>query len=396
VRREAIGWERAGLVRDAAAGWRRAGAIDGATEERVRALFDDPRPAPSAVWRALTAVLVTAVVICALGAVAIALRVGPAGAAALALVGAAGCAVAAEWLESAPRHARRGAAGAAAFWAVGLLAIGLGLYLTDVAHVRDAGAIEIVLAAAAVAWAGAGWRWGHPAFAALAAIALFLLLAHFAHARLWWLVAGAALAALAAPGMDRAALAPSHRGAATVLVIVGIAAAYAAVNVYSLDARLVENVRPLAALYPAAGDGARTPRAIFLLSALGTAVFPLLVLWWGLRSRRTAVLDAGIVLAALSLVTARHYVHVAPLWAVLAVSGAALVAAAAAAERALRRAPGGEIAGLTADPLFSDEGRLRALEVAPVVAGLAPSAPASADRPLGGGTFGGGGASDRF
>jgi len=111
------------------------------------------------------------------------------------------------------------------------------------------------------------------------------------------------------------------------------------------------------------------------------------------------VLDTGIVLLALSLVTLRHYVHLAPLWAVLTLSGALLLVLALAVERALRRAAGGEIAGFTADPLFSDERRQRALQIVPVAAAFtpAPSAPAEEKGFAGeGGRFGGGGATEKF
>jgi hypothetical protein len=121
---------------------------------------------------------------------------------------------------------------------------------------------------------------------------------------------------------------------------------------------------------------------------------------WGLTSRRTFVIDTGIVLLGLSLVTLRHYVHLAPLWVVLSVFGAALVVVALAIERALRRAPRGEISGFTPDPLFSDERRQQALQIFPVVATF--TAPA-AGRPAedkgfagGGGRFGGGSASEKF
>ena len=136
------------------------------------------------------------------------------------------------------------------------------------------------------------------------------------------------------------------------------------------------------------------------LSIVATAVIPLGVLGWGIRSRRTFVLDTGIVLAALSLVTLRHYVHVAPLWAALAVSGAALLALALGVERALRRAPGQERAGFTADPLFSDERRERAIEMVSVAAAFTPSAKPPGTEEKGfageGGRFGGGGATERF
>ena len=94
------------------------------------------------------------------------------------------------------------------------------------------------------------------------------------------------------------------------------------------------------------------------------------------------------------------YVHIAPLWATLTLSGAALAVLALAVERALRRAREGDIAGFTADPLFSDERRQHALQVVPVVAAFTPAAPGPVapekDFTGGGGTFGGGGAGERF
>jgi len=119
---------------------------------------------------------------------------------------------------------------------------------------------------------------------------------------------------------------------------------------------------------------------------------------WGLRSRRTFLIDTGIALTALSLVTLRHYVHLAPLWVVLTLSGAALVVLALAVERTLRRAPGGEVAGFTAEPLFADERRMHALEVVPVAAAFtaAPGQPGEDKGLGGGGRFGGGGAGEKF
>ena len=119
---------------------------------------------------------------------------------------------------------------------------------------------------------------------------------------------------------------------------------------------------------------------------------------WGVKSRRTFVLDTGVVLLALSLVTLRHYVHLAPLWVILALSGAALVVLALAVERALRRAPGGEIAGVTADPLFADERQQRAFQIVPVVAAFTAPAAAPEEKGFagGGGRFGGGGAEEKF
>jgi hypothetical protein len=134
------------------------------------------------------------------------------------------------------------------------------------------------------------------------------------------------------------------------------------------------------------------------LSALATAVMPPAVLAWGLRSRRTVIIDTGIVLTALSLVTLRHYVHLAPLWVVLTLSGAALVVLALTVERMLRRAPGGETAGFTAEPLLSDERRRGAIEIIPVAAAFTATPGQNAeDKGIGGGgRFGGGGAGEKF
>ncbi len=172
----------------------------------------------------------------------------------------------------------------------------------------------------------------------------------------------------------------------------GLAAVYAGINVYSLDKHLVEDL----------GRWTWTrempSRGLLALLALATAVMPPAVLAWGLLSRRVFLIDTGIIFAALSLVTLRHYVHLAPLWVVLTLSGAALVVLALAVERRLRRAPGGEIAGFTADPLFSDERRRRAIEIIPVAATFtATPGQTVEDKGIGGGgLFGGGGAGEKF
>src|SRR5258708_39655731 len=153
---------------------------------------------------------------------------------------------------------------------------------------------------------------------------------------------------------------------------------------------------PLAGLAPGR-EG--LPGGARLAAAVATVLLPLAVLAWGLRSRRTFLLDTGIVLLALSLMTVRQYVHVAPLWVVLILAGAVLVVLALAVERALRRARDGEIAGFTADPLFSDERRQQVLQIVPAVAAFTPEARTPASDPgfTGeGGRFGGGGAQEKF
>ncbi len=395
MRPEAIAWERAAEVRESAAGWLRAGAIDRPTHEAIRRAYPDPCVTPSPVWRILTAVMVTAVLLCVLGAVWAATRPGAAGYSALLVVLGAASLVATERLEASPRLARRGAAGATSFWGGVFLLAGLAVFLHEHVGIRSDPAFDAVLLASVLAWGAGCWRWGHPHCAGLSAVALFFLLGRLPLGRVLWVVAGAALAGMAARRLDDASWAPSHRRAAMILVVAGVAAVYGAVNVYSLDVRFLEDLRPLAPRRPA------PPRGLLILAAVATAVVPLAVLAWAWRSRRTFLLDTGIVLLALSLVTVRHYVHVAPLWVVLTVAGAVLLALALAAERALRRSPGGERAGFTADALFSDERRQQLLQTVPVVAAFTPAAaPAAAPDEPGfagrGGTFGGAGATEKL
>ncbi len=392
MRADSAAWERAVEVRGAAAGWRRAGFIDEPAERAVQEAFPDPCVTPSPVWRVLTAGVVAAVVLCALAACVAGFGQSASVGQVLLFLFALACFVTTESLEASPRFARRGAAGATAVLGVGFLLVGFALFLSETLHLRLDDVIDGLLIAAVIACGTAWWRWGSPLFAALAALSLFLLLGRLPHGRLLWLLVGAAFVALAARRLDAAAWAPSHRLGAAVLVVAGIVAAYAAVNVYSFDEHLLEK---LARFTP---DRATPARPLLVLSAIGTAALPLAVLTWGIRSRRTLLLDTGIVLTALSLVTLRHYVHLAPLWTVLIVAGVVLVLAALAVERALRRAPRHEIAGFTAEPLFSDERRQHALQIVPVIAAFTPAA-AAAERPgfAGeGGRFGGGGASEKF
>ncbi len=394
MRPESIAWERAAEVRDAADGWRRAGAISAPTHEAIRNAYPDPCVTPSVVWRVLTGVMVTAIVLCSFGAFALALRPREVGLSLLLWLFGAACVVATERLEVSPRLARRGAAGAAAFWGILLFLGGLGLLLHEIPAIPGGDALRLFLLTSALTWAAACWRWGSPLFAGLSVGSFFVLLAQVQFGRVLWIVVGVVLAGVAARRLDDGALAPSHRRAAMVVLLAAVAAIYVALNIYSLDHDLLEWLRPLAPqrVVPSA--------VLFAGAAVATAVLPLGVLAWGWRSRRTELLDAGIVLVALSLVTLRYYVHIAPLWAVLLVSGATLVALALAVERALRRLPGGEQAGFSTDALFSDDRGQQVLQVVAVAGTLTPAAAAAASAEksfvLGGGASGGAGASGKF
>jgi len=395
MRPDVVAWERAAEVREAAEGWRRAGAIDTSTYDAIVNAYPDPCVTPSAVWRVLTAVMVTAIVLCTLGALALATKPEATAFSLLLLALGAAALIVTERLEASPRWARRGAAGATAFWGGVFVLGGLALFLSEDRRIPWERTLQIVLFASALIWAASCWRWGSPVFAGLSAVSLFLVLGRLPFGRVLWVLIGASLVGLVARLPDKPGGAPSHRCSAMVLLVAGVAAVYGSLNVYSLDAYLLERFQKYTPSHPV------LPSWRFVLGAIATAALPPLILLWAWTSRRVVLLDTSVVLLALSLVTLRHYVHLAPLWVVLTASGALLIVLALAVERALRHSPGGERSGFTADALFSDERRQRIFQTVPVVAAFTPAAaPAAATEEKGfagrGGTFGGGGASDRF
>ncbi len=264
--------------------------------------------------------------------------------------------------------ALRGGVEAASFWGIVLLVAALFLLFEENLHLREPEGPNLVLAGAAAMLALGAWRWGNAVFACFAAGALFVLLARAPHGRLLWVAGGVALSAFAGRFAERPSWAPSHRTCASGLVVCGIAAVYAAANLWSLDRHVIEDLGGRNRLLPDGwpGDGLRAA------AILGTALVPLAVLARGALRRRRLLLDAGLVLTALSLVTLREYVHLADLRIVLTAAGALLAGGALAVNRWLRRGSGGERGGFTADALYADEAAFRAVELVPV---LAPTRP---------------------
>jgi hypothetical protein len=384
--------ERVEEVRAAAEGWKRAGAVGPGTFEEISRRYPEPRVLPSPLWRVLVLAFVSLALLLLTGAFLIALRPGIGTSPFLLFLVSAACLVATEAQESAPRLALRGGAGATSFWGIAFFLAGVFLFLEETLKVRERGGMTLLVLAALAAYALAAWRWGSPAYAFLAAISFFLLLARAPSGRLLWVAMGVAMTLIFARLLDHPSWAPSHRQCAAVLVGSGLLGVYAAVNLYALDHRLVESLQ-------GAGVGLPGPRFQERIGAMvGTAVLPVAVLWWGVRSRRTFLLDTGIVVAALSLITLRTYVHIAATWLVLTLAGAALVLLALALNRWLSKGPQKERDGFTAEPLFVHEARARALELVPVVAAHAPAPepPAEPGFQGGGGTFGGGGAGGSF
>jgi len=387
-----VACERVEEVRAAAAGWKRAGGLETDSFEEISRRYPEPRPIPAPLWRALVFFFVSLGILLFLGAFALGGGRNIGAFITLLFVFGAACLAATEFQENAPGLALRGGAGATAFWGIAFLLVGLGLFLAEKLHVHEPDGPNILLLASLVLWSLAAWRWGSPVWALLAAVSLFLLFGRAPAGRLLWIASGVALTFLFERVLDRPAWAPSHRRCAAVLVVAGLLGVYAALNLYALDHHAVEFLRERAHDLP----GARFRERIW--SMLGTAILPVAVVWWGIRSRRTFVLDTGLVLCALSLITLRHYVHIAATWLVLSLAGSAAVLLALALNRWLSRGPEKERSGFTAEPLFADEARLRALELVPVLAAHTPEArpPAPPGFEGGGGGFGGGGAGGSY
>jgi len=109
--------------------------------------------------------MVAAIVLCTFGAFAVALRPRANGFPPLMFLFGGAALVATEVLEASPRSARRGAAGATSFLAVGFLLLGFGIFLLETVSMAFDDALDAVLLASALAWGLSGRRWGSPVFA---------------------------------------------------------------------------------------------------------------------------------------------------------------------------------------------------------------------------------------
>ncbi|HKD17007.1 MAG TPA: hypothetical protein VKG23_03985 [Thermoanaerobaculia bacterium] len=378
---------RTEAVRRAARGWRDAGVIDSETLVKIEGAYPDERPRLAMVWKILLFVVATVAIAAALLAGYMAFSdasAGPMIVYGLALAGATE-------LFRDPRRTDNGIAAATSFWSLAFVLVGAAFAL-ERSHAGDAAAVTISLALAVVALALACWRWGFAIYGYASVAAAFFLLARLHPGRLLWLVAGMAVLGITPRFFDCASLSPAYRTAAAGAWVVGAAALYTSVNRYALDRRWIEALS-------ASPNAAEEPSGLVrILASVATALVPVVLVAWGIRSRRALFLDVGVVLAALSLVTLRAYVHIAPLWALLAAAGIVLVGAALGLGRRLRLSPGGERRGFTARSFSSGKS---GLETAAVVAAFAPAAaPARAPEPggfsPGGGRYGGGGATGDF
>ena len=384
--------DRAEELLSAARGWRAGGLIDEASFGAIAAGQPATGPRLGPLWRALVflCVVIGASTATAIGFVSFGVREAASVGALLLLYGAL-LVVITELLLERTSFRDTGAEAATALLAATYLCVGVFAQL-DALHVRGAGALRLAYPWCAAVFALAWWRWGFRLFAGAAAVFVLLFAAQFPGARFAWVAAAALLAAGASAVLARRKPAPSHRDGIALARIVALAALYLGINYLSVERSWVEE------LGRAVGSPHHRPDPLALVAAgIGSALVPPALVAWGLRARDRLLADAGIVALALSLATLRFYVHVAPLWVVLAAAGAVLAGASLLLEHWLRSGRDGERAGFTAAALYDEE---RAESLLPVAAALAAAPGARAlpgEKPEGaGGAFGGGGAAGTF
>ncbi len=382
--------DRNGSVRAAARAWKKAGAIDDTALAAIEAAYPDDRQGVGPVFRVLLFLFALISISGAFGFfMAIAGTEADKAWPVLLLLFGAGLVAATEFQITQMKRVRGGVEAATSLAGIGFLA-GFAFWIFEKAGLKDDHAFAATLLVAALLLAVAAWRWGYPLYGGAAVAAFLGSVLPFSGARLVWIV----LPLMAAPILTRfsesARLPPSHRASCAFALGAALAALYVAVHLGSLDSHLLEDWRH-----------GGLPSSPFLrgLSIAATALVPVIYLAIGLRSRRYVFLLLGAGTAVASLVTLRYYVHLAPLWMILTLSGAVLVAVVFALRRYLDSGPGKEWHGYTAEPLFEEMGRRRMLEAGAAVLSLSPEARPVHEEPKfagGGGSFGGGGASGEF
>jgi hypothetical protein len=247
----------------------------------------------------------------------------------------------------------------------------------------------------AVLFACACIRWGYALYGMMAAAMYFLFLARSPGPGFWWIVVATPLLYPVHRLSENPRLAPSHRRAFSLVSIVLLAALYTAVHIWVFDHNdIYDWVGPAIPI-----KSALVKSLLRGLSIVLTGLIPLITLFYGIRTRQRLYLNAGLVMGVISLVTLRYYVHVAPLWVILVLAGAAMLIGALALRRWLNLGQDSERKGFTADPLLQNVDRKSVLETVASTITFTPSATAPAEKPGfqgGGGASGGAGAGGTF
>ena len=399
MRADAAQADRNAAVRNAARSWRKAGAIDEATLEAIEKTVPDDRVRVGPVFRVLL-FFFTVLAANALFGFLWLLFFENAGSedvviGVAAIVFGLALAVLTELQIGRFKRSQGGMEAATSLVALGYLLGGLGWFAIKSFDQSDVKAISLLLVEATLLFAAAAWRWGYPAYAGAAAAALLGAAAHLPFGRVFWIVLPLLAASFLLRLADSERLPPAHRDSCQAILIVSLVGLYVAVHLGSFESGLIEEIGN-----PARGAGpASTSDLLWWLSAAATGLVPVVLLAVAVRTRRYPFLFVGLGTAAASLITLRFYVHLAPLWILLTVSGIALVSLVFILRRYLGSGPNKERNGFTAEPLFQDLARQRLLEVGATVLSFSPEARTIREEPRftgGGGEFGGGGSSGEF
>ena len=400
MRADAALADRSAAVRSAARSWQKAGAIDEAALAAIEKTVPDDRARAGPVFRILLFLFTVLAANAFFGFVWLLFferHSGPKDSttAVAAIVYGLALAALTEIQIEPLKRSQGGTEAATSFVALGYLLAGLAWFAFKSFSQVDAKAISLLLLELALLFAAAAWRWGYPVYAGAATAALLAAVAHLASGRFLWIV----LPLLASPFLlrltDSARLPPAHRDSWKAVLAVGLVGLYVAVHLGSFESGLVEQIGDLARN----SEPASTSDVLWWLSVAATAVVPVAFLVVAVRTRRYPFLLLGLGTAVASLVTLRYYVHLAPLWVVLTVSGIALLAAVLALRRYLDSGPDKERGGFTAEPLFEDLARQRLLAIGATVVSLSPEARTIHEEPRftgGRGEFGGGGSTTEF
>jgi hypothetical protein len=385
--------DRNDAVRGAAADWQRAGVIDEATRQAIEATAPDDRVRVGPVFRVLLFIFTVIAVNAGFGFLSLFFTMKSSGVlAGFALVTGVVLALATDFQIVHLRRSEGGTEAATSLLAIGYLMGAAAWWVFETIDLDFRDGLPVLCLAGAVLAAMAAWRWGYPLYAGAAVAAALIALARLPFGRLLWI----ALPLVTAPFLLRLGesprLPPSHRASWTLVLGVALAALYAAVHLGSWEAQLVEEIGQ-AGVPPPRSD------ALWWLSVAATALVPVILLTLGIRHHRYPLLIVGAGTAVASLITLRWYVHFAPLWVVVTVSGALLVGLVLGLRRWLDAGPNRRRNGFTAEPLFQDLARQRALEMGAAVLSFSPDARNVHEEPRfegGGGQLGGGGSSSEF
>ncbi|MEA2601580.1 MAG: hypothetical protein QOF89_2572 [Acidobacteriota bacterium] len=391
--------DRNDAVRGAAGDWQRAGVIDEATRQAIEATVPDDRVRVGPVFRVL--LFIFTVIAVSTGFWFLSMFLGllhsENGAVfpGFALVTGVVLALVTDFQIVHRRRSEGGTEAATSLLAIGYLLAAAAWWLFERMDFDLRHGLPVLCLAAAVLAAIAAWRWGYPLYAGAAAGAVLIALAQWPFGRLLWIALPLAAAPFLLRLSESSRLPPSHRTSWTLVLGVALAGLYVAVHLGSWEEQLVEEIGQARMLQPPRSD------SLWWLSMAATALVPVILLALGIRGRgrRYPLLILGAGTAVTSLITLRWYVHLAPLWVVVTVSGTLLVGLVLGLRRWLDAGPSRERGGFTAEPLFQDLARLRLLEMGAAVLAFSPESRSLHEEPKfegGGGQFGGGGSNSEF